>query len=152
MNMTETSKLPPNIREFNDITAIIFSQLYISFPVPRSLSPDEIALLLAIKRTDQLESGRPFNEVFAHTLQRLIKEGYIESLGLIPTDRCVLTTKAMAAMNVTPERLEQPLGSELNEITKDAAPDKSRIAQWMGDFIGAFTGAMVKSIGPGFPR
>ena len=37
------AELPPNIKEFNEITAVIFSKLYESFPLDRKLDPAEIA-------------------------------------------------------------------------------------------------------------
>jgi hypothetical protein len=96
--------LPPNIQEFNEITAVVFAQLYIAHPMPKTLEPDEVAGVLGIAPNATLPSGRTFNEVFAYTVGRLLHQGYIFSNGHHPRDRDVLTDKALAVMNVVPPR------------------------------------------------
>jgi len=89
------AKLPPNMQEFNEITAVIFGQLYIAFPVGEGIDIDRVAKVLGLAdRRQQMPSGRPFNEVFVQTLGWLIAEGFVRSMGL-PQERVVLATKAI---------------------------------------------------------
>jgi hypothetical protein len=131
--------LPPNIKEFNQIIAVIFAQLYIVHPLPKTLEPDEVAEVLGVAPNATLPSGRPFNEVFAHTVVWLLHQGYIFSNGHHPRDRDVLTDKALAAMNVVQPALGMTRGSELVDATKEAASEagKGRIAELVGTVIGS---------------
>jgi len=143
------SELPPNMQEFNEITAVIFSQLFIAFPVARNINPDEVATVLGLaNRRHQMPSGRPFNEVFASTLDWLINEEFVRSLGTLSAERVVLRTKAIAVMNVVPPSLSQPLGSELADATKQASTEggKRKITELMGNFFGSFIGSFSKTI------
>jgi hypothetical protein len=144
-------ELLPNIKEFNEITAVIFAQLYVSFPIDLKLEPVEVGKALGVSESSTLPSGRAFNEMFSHTLVRLIREGFVDSYGTYPRERCVLTTKAMTVMNVIPPNLKQPLGSELREAAENgaSAANKSRMAELIGDFFGSFTGSVWKSLGNG---
>jgi hypothetical protein len=143
--------LPPNVKEFNEITAVIFAQLYPSFPVELKLDPVEVAKVLGVTETAKLPSSRAFNEVFEHTLMRLIREGFVDSYGSYPREKCVLTTKAMSVMNVIPPNLKKPMGSELGDATQDGSSPagKSKMAELIGEFFGSFTGSMWKSLGNG---
>lgn len=59
------AELPANINELSEITAVIFSQLYESFPVDRNLDPTEIARALGISDINaNLLSGRSFPVTF----------------------------------------------------------------------------------------
>ena len=135
--------------EFNEITAVIFSQLYGSFSVERDLDPAAIANVLGVSTSTNLPSGRSFNIVFISTLGRLIHEGFVHSYGHLHKERCVLTTKAMAVMNVVPPKLKQPFAAELTEATKNGSSDanKKKMAELMGSFFGSFTGSIWKSMG-----
>ena len=143
------SKLPPNIQEFNEITAVLFGQLYASLPNPMDIDKDAVAraLGLADGRT-RMSSGRAFNEVLSHTVQWLIREDFVRSQGKYPLQRMVLTKKGLAGMSAVPPSLSQPLGSELADATKQASTEggKTRISQMMGDFWGSFLGSFTKSI------
>jgi hypothetical protein len=112
------SELPPNMQEFNEITAVIFGRLYASFPTPMSIRPDAIEHALGFQDLQaRMPSGRTFNEVLRHTVQWLTSEDFIRSLHPLPLERRVLTAKGMAPMNVVPPSLSRPLGSELAEAT-----------------------------------
>lgn len=121
-----TTNLPPNIAEFNEITAVIFAQLYIAHPMPKTLEPNEIADVLGRSHADTLPSGRTFNEVFAHTIAWLVHERYIFPNGSHPRERVQLTDKALVAMNVVPPQLDRSRGSELVDASKQGAPDRRR--------------------------
>jgi hypothetical protein len=143
------SELPPNVREFNEITAVIFARLFNAFPIPSNIPPDKVADELGLAdRQQEMPSGWTFNKVFVSTLDWLIAEGFVRPSGPLNIDGVVLTTKGMAAMNAVPPSLSRPLGSELAEATKEASTEegKTRISQMMGDFWGSFIGSLTKSI------
>lgn len=147
---TKATELPPNVKEFNEITAVIFSHLYQSFPVARDLSQAEIGRALGVPdATTALPSGQSFHLVFISTLGLLLHEGFVHHYGNLNHERCVLTTKAMAIMNVTPPRLRQPFATELDEAIRGRASDASRrkLAELMGNFFGSFTGSIWRSMG-----
>jgi hypothetical protein len=54
---TDPKLLPSNIREFNEITAVIFGKLYESFPEPLMIDMNEAATRLGITVLDKLPSG-----------------------------------------------------------------------------------------------
>ena len=144
-----TAAPPPNIKEFNEITAVIFSQLYGAFPVERDLDPAGIARVLGASTSTDLPSGRSFNTVFIHTLGLLIREGFVHSYGHLHRERCVLATKAMAVMNGVPPQLKRPFAAELTEATKNGSSDanKRKMVELMGNFFGSFTGSVLKTMG-----
>lgn len=121
-----TSKLPPNIEEFNEITGVIFAELYAAHPIAQTLDIDRIAKLLGRERVGQLASGRKFDEVFANTLPWLMHEEYLFSDGNILREKVRLTEKALVAMNAVPSSLGRSRGSELVEATKQASTDAGR--------------------------
>ena len=51
---------PANIHEFNEITGVIFAQLYAAFPDLVDINADAVALALGHSLEDKLESGRTF--------------------------------------------------------------------------------------------
>jgi hypothetical protein len=138
----------PNMQEFNEITAVIFGQLYKAFPVAaRDINPDRVAAVLGIADIRQkMPSGRLFKEVFASTLDWLIWEEFIRAPGPLPSDGVVLTTKGMAALNAVPPSLGRPLGSELADATKQASTESGKIkmAELMGTLFGSFMGSVMK--------
>lgn len=148
--MTST-KLPPNIEEFNEITGIIFAQLYAAHPVGQDLDIDGIAKQLGRSRTDTLPSGRTFNEVFAHTLPWLIYEGYIYSNGHIPRERVQLRDKALVAMNVVPPSLGRSRGTELIDATKQASTESGRgkLGEMVTSVVEGITRGVMGSMGGG---
>src|SRR5262249_1823738 len=129
------SELPPNMQEFNEITAVIFSKLFDAFPVARKINPDEVAALLGLADLrQQMPSGRLFKEVFASTMDWLIREDFIRTIGTLPSDGLVLQTKGVAALNAIPPSLGRPLGSELADATNQASTEagKRNIARLIG--------------------
>ncbi len=138
---------PPNIKEFSEITAVIFSQLYASSPVDRKLDLVKMANVPGLSNTNaNCPSGRSFNDVFINTLGLLIREGFVDSYAAVQHQRCVLATKAMAVMGLAPPPLNQPFASELSEAIQ-AGNGKGRLAAFIGDFFGSFRLAFWKSIG-----
>ncbi len=143
--VTTPKSVPPHIQEFNEITAVIFSQLYISHPMPKTLDPAEVASTLGIAASETMPSGRTFNDVFAHTLSWLITQGFVHSHGH-PRDRCILTDKALTAMNVVPPSLNQSRGSELVDASRQATSEtgKNRIAELVGTVLGSIAKTMME--------
>lgn len=144
-------KLPPNIREFNEITGGIFGQLYAIFPAIKDIDATEVANALGHSLGDKLESGRTFGEVLAYTVGWLVSEAFIHSFGVHPRERVVLTTKALAAMNAIPEKLGPSLGSQFANAAKQSSSDagKIKLAELVGTFLGSFAGSTAKSVGGG---
>jgi hypothetical protein len=144
------AELPPNIKEFNEIAAVIFSQLYEWFPTDRKLEPSEIAKVLGIDDINAtLPSGRSFNNVFNATLALLVIEGFVHSLGGgAQRQRCVLATKATAVMAVARPRVGEPFATELNQAIQHGE-NSERLATLIGDFFGSFTGSFWKSVSMG---
>jgi hypothetical protein len=138
---TETNakaKLPHNIQEFNEITAVVFSQLYISHPLPKTIEPDEVADTLGISRTGMMPSGRAFDDVFSNTVAWLVQQQYIS--------RACLTDKALSAMNVVPPSLGQSRGSQLVDATKQARSENGRgkLVELVGTFFGSIFKTMIE--------
>jgi hypothetical protein len=139
-----TVKLPPNIQEFNEITAVIFAQLYSEHPLTKDLDIDEVAKVLGRSGTETLPSGRNFKDVFAHTLSWLIYQGYVYSNGSLPRERVQLTDKALFAMNVVPPSLNKSRGAELVEASKSASSASGR--EWVGQIISSITEGFTKGM------
>jgi hypothetical protein len=141
-------ELPPQMQEFNEIAAVILSQVFRTFPVARAIDPNRVADTLGLDRQQVMASACPFDKVFASTLDWLIDEGFVRRIGPLSMDGVVLTTKGMAAMNVVPPTLSRPFGTELADATEQASTEggKTKLIQMMGDFWGSFVGSFTKSI------
>jgi hypothetical protein len=148
--MAETV-LPPNVREFNEISGVIFARLYESFPVVRDIDAKDIAKALGHNLTDTLPSGRSFHDVLIHTIGWLTVEGFVHRVGVHAMEKVMLTTKALAAMNAIPEKLGGPRGSQLVEATKEGASEegKRKIAGVVGELFGSAVGGVIKTLGSG---
>jgi hypothetical protein len=143
--MTQSSTSPPaNISEFNTITGLVFTQLYKEFPVAVDL--DRAAIESAMSTafsggsTNVLQSGRPFTEVFAHSLTWLSNEGYVRSAGPLAYEKVMLTEKGLATLNAVPQGLSATIGSTL--ASNASAGNWSSV----GDLIGGLIGGFSKSI------
>jgi hypothetical protein len=135
---------PPNIDEFNKITVLIFAQLFPVFPKPVDI--DKLQIFRAMGTGDKLASGQSLSEMLMHTINWLIREGYITSLGLIPTERVVLTQKGLTAMNAVPSGLNQSVGTAITKAVEGGG--QFGMAQF-GDLIGGLFGGFTKSISGG---
>jgi hypothetical protein len=143
------AELPPNLQEFNEITAVIFSQLYLTFPARRAMDPNFAAHMLGLPDgRHEMPSGRAFEKLFAQTLQWLIDEGFIRSDDNPVLDGVVLTTKGLAAINVVPPSLGRPLGSELADATDQASTEagKRKLTELIGELFGSALGSFTKNI------
>jgi hypothetical protein len=81
----------------------------------------------------------------------LASEDFIRSFGAHPRQRVLLTTKALAAMNAVPEKLNRPLGSQITDAVKQGSSQegKVKVAELVGTLFGSFAGSVTKSIGGG---
>jgi hypothetical protein len=145
--MSQSSTSPPvNISEFNTITGLVFTQLYEQFPVAVDLDHTAIETAMgdafSTGSTNVLQSGRPFDEVFAHSVIWLSNEGYIRSEGPsgLFMKQVTLTTKGLAALNAVPQGLSVTIGSTL------ATNASARNWSGVGDLIGGVIGGYTKSI------
>jgi hypothetical protein len=143
----------PNMREFSTIAGLILDELLENHPVRSSVSDYRAMRAMKVDdRTQKLESGRMFKEVFAATLMWLTEEGFIDAAGLIPGERARLTTRALAALNAMPPNLGgKTIGESIAEARSagDANESSSRIASVFGDFIGSAAGSFTKSMSGG---
>jgi hypothetical protein len=90
-----------------------------------------------------------FRDAFSLALRWLIEEGFVTSRAFEPDrHRCVLSTKALAVMNLVPPNLTQSLGTQIAEATKKGSSEsgKSEMAGLIGTFFGNFIGSVTKSI------
>jgi hypothetical protein len=141
--MTKDLKAPPaNISEFTTITGLVFTQLYKQFPVAVNLdrAAIESAMGVASSSSHVLQSGRPFTEVFVHSLNWLSNEGYVRSAGPLPYEQVTLTTKGLAALNAVPQGLSTTIGSTL--ATNASAGNWAGVGDLVGGIIGGFTKSM----------
>lgn len=140
--MTKDSTNPPaNVSEFNTITGLVFSQLYGQFPVSVDLDQGAIASAMSVpSSTHALQSGRPFTQVFAHTLNWLSNEGYVRSAGPLVHENVTLTTKGLATLNAVPQGLSASVGSTL--ATNASAGNWSSV----GDLVGGIIGGVTKTL------
>ena len=135
--------VPANIQEFNEIAGVIFSRLYQAFPVAQDLDRDWIAQSLKRKRSDELASGRTFDEVMVHTGYWLLVEGFILTGGLgDPWHGTVLSAKALHAMNL-PGAIGTTLGTEIAQAAEHG--HQAKLAELTGNFLGNFVGGVIKS-------
>jgi hypothetical protein len=120
--------MPPNMSEFNQLTAIIFTKLYIAFPLVGEIEGEEVARTLGLDSVDStLPSGRKFDEVLRATFDWLANEGYIRGgpFNLTKTWRGQLTDKGRKTMNVD----VPTLGSAGNALVANTRPDVVSTAQ-----------------------
>ena len=131
----ENLKSPPaNITEFTAITGLVFTQLYEQFPVAVDLdrAAIESAMGTASSSSHVLQSGRPFTEVFVHSLT-----------GLLPYEKVTLTTKGLAALNAIPQGLSTTIGSTIAANT--SAGNWSAVGDLIGGVIAGFTKSIAGS-------
>jgi hypothetical protein len=134
-------ELPPNIKEFNEITAVILAELYKSHPKPATIETNRVAQILGKAPSDVLPSGRTFQDMEVHTLYWLAAEGFVTQMGGLTTAaRCTLTARTLAGIKAAgPE-----LAAAADQGSSEAG--KQKLTELMGNFFGAFTGSVVKAL------
>lgn len=135
------SDVPPNIQEFNQIAALIFTQLYKSFPADEDIDREGIAKAMGVVGADwsqhQLPSGRTLGQMVAYTIGWLNTEDYTRAsaFGSHPAAHVLLTTKGLAAMNAVPSGLRESLGTELTKAVGQGSTSSLDVNR-IGDLIG----------------
>jgi hypothetical protein len=81
---------PQNIKEFNQITLVVFSKLYVEHPLEKTIDPAEVAAVLGVSPTGNLPSGRPFKKVFEETMRWLHTQGFTNTYGSHASERASL--------------------------------------------------------------
>ena len=126
-----------NIKQFDEVAAIIFSHLYDQFPSPSGM---EMHKLVGGKiDTDNLYIC-PKTNFSKHVVNWLTEEGFIKSSGgnFAMYNQCVLTAKGLDALNATPESL----GGKETVISKL----KSGLATGSSEVIKSAISASVKAL------
>ena len=148
---------PQNIKEFNQIVVVVFSQLYVAHPMEKTLDPAEIAAVIGLSLTEMLPSGRRFDEVFEGTMRWLHTQGFTNTYGSHAHERATLTARALVAMNAVPPALQGPGGTTLSlpttatgntgtvmvAATEQAASHGNRTQ--IVDLAGSFIGSVIRS-------
>jgi hypothetical protein len=91
--------------------------------------------------SSQLQSGRPFTDVFVHSLKWLSDEGYVRSAGILPYEQVALTAKGLATLSAIPQGLSTTVGSTL--ATNASSRDWSGVDDLVGGIIGGFSKSIV---------
>ena len=141
MKPKAAAELPPNIKEFNEITATILAELYRSHPKPATIETGRVAQVLGVAPTDEMPSRRTFQDMEVHTLHWLAAEGFVTHMsGPITAARCTLTARTLAGIRAAgPE-----FAAAVDQGSSEAG--KRKMAEAMGNFFGAFTGSVVKTL------
>ena len=147
--------LPQNVKEFNQIILVVFSQLYVAHPLEKTLDPAEIAAVIGVSPDGTLPSGRRFDEVFESTMRWLHTQGFTNTYGSHARERATLTARALAAMNAVPPALQGPnsimpslpqttgtTGTALVEATEQAKQGRTK---QLVDLGGSLIGSIIRS-------
>ncbi|PLX37100.1 MAG: hypothetical protein C0606_11360 [Hyphomicrobiales bacterium] len=151
--------MPRNIDLFNEVVGLIFAQLYESFPVvteiDRRMIGEGLGLKLlhdtpgplgtkSIKFADPID-GMKFDDFLRSAASWLVSEGFVRSLHGDCLSHIVLTSKALAALNMMPEVVEAKTpGTSLTELANDVATDTRRAA--ITKIVGEVIGYAVKAV------
>jgi hypothetical protein len=116
----------PNIERFDQLTGLVFSKLYGSFPIPVDLYVMDFKEALIFERElsedDKYRGGEPF-DFFTGTIDWLIESGYIverqKSSYAYKFEDCILTAKTLEILKATPSTLSgESIGASLQEAAK----------------------------------
>lgn len=129
----------PNILRFNEVTGLVLSALYQSFPIPIELRPTTIGLRelntneqefvgMALVITAPDDADPMF---FCHTVNWLIATGYISAVSRMQSihfSDAVLTAKGLEVLNAVPKSLssKEPIGQQLAAASKSGAMEAIR--------------------------
>jgi len=147
-----------NIDRFNKITAAVLGKLYSSFPVPITIDCYELARGKSVEDLNAAELKklhRYDEDVVFHvsTVAWLRNHGYLEQRHDIEKhysilyEDCVLTPKALEAMNAEATIGEITLGEQLTDIAKDTGGQVKAavVAEVVGALFKGFFGGSAPS-------
>ncbi|HCT6277149.1 TPA: hypothetical protein OT304_000088 [Pseudomonas aeruginosa] len=125
---------PTNIDTFNAVVGVIFSELYLSFPLPRDLNEGSVRKILGKEGDDWLTSFSRSEGFFRSTMDWLIHADYIWHEGTQSEFakrycRCVLSPKGLESLKATPTGIG---GVSLGERIAEAS--KAGTLKVLGDF------------------
>ncbi len=125
-----------NIETFNEIVGLIFAFCYERFPEPTTLPSN-----LFVERLADNVSETDANLLTMFTIDFLVDEGFLRAavIGDIKqTNTYVLTSRALLALNATPDFLQHSHGDELSDLAKKSADDarRSAVSKVVGEVIG----------------
>lgn len=121
-----------NIERFDELTGLIFSKLYQSFPIAIDLNVMQFSEALVydkpLTEDDKYRGGEPF-DFFDNTMQWLIESGYVisrhNSSYAYTFETCTLTAKALEVLKAVPHSVGgETLGGRLSAAAKDGATAK----------------------------
>lgn len=119
-----------NIQKFDELVGRIFSELYESFPVPKSIKADVWDDYMADLNEGGL--GAQFqteSDFFNSTVEWLMHAGFIRYKEINFGGRangCVLTAKGLEILKAIPKSLEPSLGEKLIEASKSGVVEQVR--------------------------
>lgn len=121
-----------NIERFDQLTGVVFSRLYNSFPITLDLNVMEFDEILSPNMAmdpASIYAGGEVFDFFTNTIEWLIEAGYIvsrqDSSYAYTFERCTLTAKALEILKATPSSLGgETLGGTLAAAVKDGATSK----------------------------
>jgi hypothetical protein len=135
------AELPPNIKEFREITGVVLSECYKSHPKPTSVHFSKIAQILSRSPSAVMPSGRTFQDICVDSISWLTREDLIKETTIAPdgSPQCNLTARSLGGIKA--------IGSDLSAVSDPSSETgKREIAELMGNFFGAFTGSTVKTL------
>ncbi|PNG32209.1 hypothetical protein A1395_22135 [Pseudomonas protegens] len=121
-----------NIERFDELTGLVFSKLYQSFPIAIDLHVMQFADALVYDKPlneDELSQGGEPLEFFDNTIQWLIESGYVVSRHIssyrYTFETCTLTAKALEVLKAVPQSVGgETLGGRLAAAAADGATGK----------------------------
>lgn len=137
-----------NFQEFSTIAALILERALSDFPVASDVDFTVIAQSMGLSDLSaQLESGRTFRAVAAHTLRWLMDNDYIRAAGVLPRDRVSITDKGLVAMRTKPTG-GLSFGEQIEQVSTSANTDEGRrrFAEVIGSFFGSAVSSFTKGV------
>lgn len=121
-----------NIERFDQLTGLVFSKLYQSFPIAVDLHVMQFADALVYDKPlngEELYKGGEPLEFFDNTILWLIESGYVISRNsssyAYTFETCTLTAKALEVLKAVPQSVGgETLGGRLAAAAKDGATGK----------------------------
>ena len=152
-----------NIDRFNMLVGFVFEELYRAFPIPiEHIQPHVILKKMGVE-IELYNYGEgdsapfpmtfgPFPETDISSIRFLYSalawlqsEGFINAQGDDSNYQVVLTAKALAALNATPDSLnKKSLGKQLGDAAKGAGGEVANKA--IGEIVGQVLGGIAKGI------